>query len=72
MLWCWDICPKLPIIGPKNEKNIESNHFYYLRTSFDLKMQDLFETSNHREYLKCGTKFYKKSISRLQIIKLIQ
>ena len=54
------------------EKNVESNHFYFLRTSFDLKMQDLFETSNHREYLKCGTKFYKKSISRLQIIKLIQ
>ena len=24
MVWCWDICPKLPKIGPKNEKIIES------------------------------------------------
>ena len=24
------------------------------RTSFDLKMQGIFETSNQREYLKCG------------------
>ena len=48
------------------------NNFCYLRKSFDLKMQDLFETSNHKKYLKCGTKFYKKSISRLQIIEFIQ
>ena len=48
------------------------NNFGYLRTSFNLKMQDLFGTSNHREYLKCGTKFYKKSIPRLQIIELVQ
>ena len=48
------------------------NNFCYLRKSFDLKTQDLFETINHREYLKCGTKFYKKSISRLQIIESIQ
>ena len=41
------------------------NNFCCLRTSFDLKMQDLFETSNNREYPKCRTKFYKKSISRL-------
>ena len=33
------------------------NNFGYLTTSFNLKMQDLFGTSNHREYLKCGTKF---------------
>ena len=48
------------------------NNFCYLRTSFDLKMQDLFETSNHREYLKCGTNIYRKSILRLQIIESIQ
>ena len=48
------------------------NKSCYLRASFDLKMQDLFETSNHREHLKCEGKFYKKSISRLQIIELIQ
>ena len=48
------------------------NNFCYLRHSFDLKMQDLFETSNHRKYLKCGTKFYNKSISRLRIIEFIQ
>ena len=53
------------------------NNFCYLRKSFNLKMQDLFvtvtvETSNRRKYLKCGTKFYKKSISRLQIIEFIQ
>ena len=48
------------------------NNFCYLRNSFNLKMQDLFEASNRRKYLKCGTKFYKKSISRLQIIEFIQ
>ena len=53
------------------------NNFCYLRTSFDLKVQDLFETSNHREYLKCGTKFYKKSSTHkkaryTKIIKSIQ
>ena len=50
----------------------EFNNFCYLRTSIGLKMQDFFETSNHRQSLKCGTKFYKKSIWRLQIIELIQ
>ena len=73
MVWRWDLCPKLPKIVPKLKTLL--NQFInlcYLRTSFDLKMQDLFETSNHREYLKCGTKFYKKSISRLQIIESIQ
>ena len=50
----------------------QSNNFCYLRKSFDLKTQDLFETINHREYLKCWTKFYKKSISWLQIIESIQ
>ena len=69
VVWRWDICPKLPRIGPKNEKLLNQfNNFCYLRTSFDLKMQGLFETNKHRQYLKCGTKFYKKSISRLQII----
>ena len=48
------------------------NNFCYLRKSFNLKMQDLFETSNRRKYLKCGIKFYNKSISRLQIIEFIQ
>ena len=48
------------------------NNFCYLRESVDLKTQDLFETINHREYLKCGTKFYNKSISRWQIIESIQ
>ena len=48
------------------------NNFCYLRNSFNLKMQDLFETRNRRKYLKCGTKFYKKSVSRLQIIEFIQ
>ena len=36
------------------------NNFCYLRTSFDLKMQDIAQTSNQ----KCGTKFYAKSVSR--------
>ena len=48
------------------------NNFCYLRKSFDLKTQDLFETINHREYLKCGTKFCKKSILKRQIIESIQ
>ena len=34
------------------------NNFCYLRNSLNLKMQYLFETSKHRKYLKCGTKFY--------------
>ena len=50
----------------------EFNNFCHLRTSFDLRMQDLFETSNQREYLKCGIKFHKKSIYRLEIIESIQ
>ena len=48
------------------------NNFCHVRKSFDLKIQDLFKTSNHNKYLKCWTKFYKKSISGLQIIELIQ
>ena len=51
------------------------NHFNNvccLKTWFDLKMQDLFKTSNQREYQKCWTKFYKNSISRLQINESIQ
>ena len=48
------------------------NNFCYIRTSFDFKMQDMFETSDQWEYLKCGTKFYKKSIWRLEIIKSFQ
>ena len=37
-----------------------------------MKMQDIFETSNQRECLKCGTKFYKQLISRLEIIESMQ
>ena len=48
------------------------NNVYYLRNSLDLKMQYLFETRKHRKYLKCGTKFYKRSFSRLQIIGFIK
>ena len=48
------------------------NNFCYQRVSVDLKMKDLCETSNQREYLKCWTKFYKKSISQLSIIDSIQ
>ena len=40
--------------------------------SFDLKMRDIFETNNQREYLKWCTKVYEKLISRLEIIELIQ
>ena len=73
MVWRWDIYPKLSKIGPKMKKLLNQfNNFCYLRNSFDLKMQDLFETSNHGKYLKCGAKFYKKSISRFQTIEFIQ
>lgn len=36
------------------------NNFYYLKTPFNLKMQDIFETNNQREYLKCWPRFNKK------------
>ena len=37
----------------KIKKIIESIHiFCYLRAPFDLKVQDIFETSNQRKYLK--------------------
>ena len=51
---------------------IQFNNICYLRMSFDLKMRDIFETNNQREYLKWCTKVYKKLISRLEIIELIQ
>ena len=50
----------------------QCNNFCYIKKPFDLKTQDLFETINLREYLKCGTKIHKKSISKLQIIESIQ
>ena len=47
MVWYWNICPELPKIDPKNEKiSNQFNNFCYLRTSFDLKMQDIIQTSN--------------------------
>ena len=52
MVWRWDIFPKLPKINTKMKKLLNQfNNFCYLRTSFYLKMQDFFETSNHKEYL---------------------
>lgn len=51
---------------------IQFNNICYLRMSFDLKMRDIFETNNQREYLKWCTKVYEKLISRLEIIELIQ
>ena len=40
------------------------NNFCYLRTSLDLKMQDIVQISNQRDNQNYGTKFYKKSVSR--------
>ena len=40
------------------------NNSFYLRTSFDLKMQGIIQISNQRDNESCGTKFYKKSVSR--------
>ena len=34
------------------------NNSCYLRTSFDLTIQDIVQTSNQRDNQKCGTKFY--------------
>ena len=48
------------------------NNSCYLKTSFDLKIQDIVQTSNQRDNQKCGTKFYKRSISRLLIIESVQ
>ena len=47
----------------KKKKNQLSN-FHYVRTSFDLKMQYIVQTSNQRDYQKCWTNFYRESISR--------
>ena len=44
------------------------NNICYIRRSFNLKMQNIFETSTQRVYLKCGAKSYKQSILRLEII----
>ena len=48
MLWYSDICPKLPKIDPKNELLNPFNNFCNLRKSFNLRMQDIFETSNQK------------------------
>ena len=66
--------PKTTKNRPKKWKKLlnQFNNFFYIRNSLDLKMQDLFKTCKHRKYLKCGTKFNKKSISRLSIIEFIQ
>lgn len=50
---------------------IQFNNICYPRMSFDLKMRDIFETNNQREYLKWCTKVYEKLILRLEIIELI-
>ena len=46
------------------------NNFCYLRNSFDLKMRDLFETSNHRKYLQCGTKFIRSPSRDCKLLNL--
>ena len=38
----------------RNKLFNQFSNICYVRTSFDLEMQDIFETSNQREYLKCG------------------
>ena len=48
MVWCSDICPKLPKIDPKNELLNPFNNFCNLRKSFNLRMQDIFEISNQK------------------------
>ena len=52
-----------------NTKIIKSlnqfNNSCYLRTLFDLKMEDIVQASNQRDNEKCGTKFYKNSDWRL-------
>ena len=42
------------------------NNFCHLRTSFDLEIQGIVQTSNQRVDEKCGTKFYKMSVSRFE------
>ena len=55
LVWIWDIFPKLQKRAQKRNKLFNQfSNICYVRTSFDLKMQGIFETSNQREYLKCG------------------
>ena len=42
------------------------NNFCHLRTSFDLEIQGIVQTSNQRVDEKGGTKFYKMSVSRFE------
>ena len=42
------------------------NNFCHLRTSFDLEIQGIVQTSDQRVDEKCGTKFYKMSVSRFE------
>ena len=58
---------------PKMQKSLNQfSNSCYLRTSFDLKVQDIGQTSNQRDDQNYGTKFYKRSISRLLTTELIQ
>ena len=47
------------------------NNFCYLRTSFDLKVQDMGQTGNQRDDQNCETKFIRGH-KRLLVIELIQ
>ena len=58
-------------MGAKNEKIIDSIQYFLLSKKL-IRFENTQFIWNHRKYLKCGTKFYKKSISRLQIIEFIQ
>ena len=44
------------------------NNFCCLRTSFDLKIQDLFETSNNREYPNVGQNFIKSQFRDCKLL----
>ena len=56
---------QIDIRRPEIQKLLNQfNNSFYLRTSFDLKMQGIIQTSNQRDNESCGTKFYKKSVSR--------
>ena len=60
---------------PETQKLLNQfNNSCYLTTSFDLKIQDIVQTTNQRDNQKCGTgtKFYKRLISRLLIIESTQ
>ena len=55
-----ELLSKITKNRPKKWKLLNQFYnFFYLRMSFDWKMQDIFEISNQNEHVKCGKNFIR-------------